>query len=131
MSEGKKEPETAKPAPTRTRRQYTTEQKLALLDEADQPGQSIALVARKHGISPSVMFRWRQLREQGAATGLKADEELVPASEMRAARAKIRELQRLLGKKTEENEILQEALEVAREKKLISRLPSLPKGGGK
>ena len=99
----------------KVRRQYTTEQKLALLDEADQPGQSIALVARKHGISPSVMFRWRQLREQGAVTGLKADELLVPASEMKAARTKIRELQRLLGKKTEENEILQEALEGARE----------------
>ena len=74
----------------KARRQYTTEQKLALLDEADQPGQSVALVARKHGISPSVMFRWRQLREQGAISGLKADEPLVPASEMKAARTKIR-----------------------------------------
>jgi transposase len=115
----------------KARRQYTTEQKLALLDEADQPGQSVALVARKHGISPSVMFRWRQLREQGAVTGLKADEPLVRASEMKAARAKIRELQRLLGKKTEENEILQEALEVAREKKLLSRSPLPGRGGGK
>jgi transposase-like protein len=56
---------------------YTTEQKVALLDEADQPGQSVAVVARKRGVSPSVMFRWRQLREQGAVTGLKADEPLV------------------------------------------------------
>src|SRR3954469_18880592 len=129
MSDEKKETQVG--APGKVRRQYTTEQKLALLDEADQAGQSIALVARKHGISPSVMFRWRQLREQGAVTGLKADEEVVPASEMKAARAKIRELQRLLGKKTEENEILHEALEVAREKKLSWRLPSLTKGGGK
>ena len=36
------------------------------------------------------------------------------------------ELQRLLGKKTLENEILREALKVAHEKKLISHLPSLP-----
>jgi transposase len=50
---------------------------------------------------------------------------------MKAARAKIRELQRLLGKKTEENEILQEALEVAREKKLISRLPLPGRAGGR
>ena len=62
---------------------------MKLLDEADQPGESISTVARKHGVSPSVMFRWRQLRELGAMTSLKADEELVPASEMRAARAKI------------------------------------------
>ena len=63
-------------------------------------------------------------------TSLKADEELVPASEMRAARAKIRELQRLLGKKTEENEILKEGLEYAREKKLLSRSPLPRRGGG-
>ena len=117
--------------PRKSRRQYTAEQKAALLDEADRPGESIAVVARRHGLSASVMFRWRQLREQGATTGLKADEPLVPASEMKAARVKIRELQRLLGKKTEENEILHEALEIAREKKLISRLPWLPRGGGK
>jgi len=117
--------------PRKSRRQYTAEQKAALLDEADRPGENIAVVARRHGVSASVMFRWRQLREQGATTSLKADEPLVPASEMKAARVKIRELQRLLGKKTEENEILHEALEIAREKKLISRLPWLPRGGGK
>ena len=55
----------------------------------------------------------------------------VSMGKMKAARLKIRELQRLLGKKTEENEILHEALEIAREKKLISRLPLLPRGGGK
>lgn len=121
----------AQTGPRKSRRLYTAEQKAALLDEADRPGESIAVVARRHGLSASVMFRWRQLREQGATTGLKADEPLVPASEMKAARVKIRELQRLLGKKTEENEILHEALEIAREKKLISRLPWLPRGGGK
>ncbi len=127
MNPEKKGPEAG---PGKSRRLYTAEQKVALLDEADRPGESIALVARRHGVSASLMFRWRQLREQGATTGLKADEPLVPASEMKAARIKIRELQRLLGKKTEENEILHEALEIAREKKLISRLPSLLLGGG-
>ena len=105
------------------RKQYGLEEKLRLLDEADKPGESIATVARKHGVAPSVMFRWRQLRESGALTGLKAGEELVPASEMRAARAKIRELQRLLGKKTEEVEILKDGLEYQHEKKWIPRLP--------
>jgi transposase len=76
------------------------------------------------------MFLWRQLREQGALTGMQANQELVPASEIEAARVKIRELQRLLGKKTEENEILQEALEIARDRKWIPRLPLLPRGGG-
>lgn len=108
--------EGSKPEGRRTRRRYNAEERIKLLDEADKPGESISTASRRHGISPSVMFRWRQLRESGAVTSLKADEELVPASEMRAARAKIRELQRLLGKKTEEVEILKEGLEYAREK---------------
>lgn len=131
MSQEKKVSQPVPPAPRKSRRQYSVEQRIALLDEADQPGQSIALVARKHGVSPSVMFRWRQLREEGALTSLGADEPLVPASEIRAARAKIRELQRLLGKKTEEVEILREAAEIARDRKWISRLPLLPRGGGR
>jgi transposase len=128
-NEEKKDP--PGPAIKKARRQFTVGQRIALLDEADKPGQSIAIVARKHGVSPSVLFRWRQLREQGALTGLRANEELVPASEMKAARVKVRELQRLLGKKTEENEILQEALEIARDRKWIPRLPLLPRGGGR
>ena len=84
-----------KPEGRQSRRRYSADERIKLLDEADQPGESISTVARKHGISPSVMFRWRLLRESGALSGLKADEDLVPASEMKAARAKIRELQRL------------------------------------
>jgi transposase len=131
MTKEKQENPPSAAAARRPRRHYTVEQRIALLDEADKPGQSIGVVARKHGVAPSVVFRWRQLREEGALTGLKAEEPLVPASEMKAARAKIRELQRLLGKKTEEVEILQEALEIARDRKWITRLPSLPRGGGR
>jgi transposase len=36
---------------------------------------------------------------------------------------RLRELERILGKKTMEVEILKEALDIAREKKLISRTP--------
>jgi len=39
---------------------------------------------------------------------------------------RIRELERVLGKKTLENEILKDAVDLARQKKLISQLPSLP-----
>lgn len=123
--------ESKKAEDRKKRRQYSVEERIKLLDEADQPGESISTVARKYGVSPSVMFRWRQLRESGALTGLKANEELVPASELKAARAKIRELQRMLGKKTEEHEIVLEALEIAKDRKWISRLPSLPRGGGR
>ncbi|MCB9653511.1 MAG: transposase [Deltaproteobacteria bacterium] len=42
------------------RRRYSPEQKRPLLEEAAQPGVSISIVARRHGIAPSVMFLWRR-----------------------------------------------------------------------
>jgi transposase len=45
------------------------------------------------------------------------------AGEVRALKKRIRDLERMLGKKTMEVEILQEAIEIAREKKLLSRTP--------
>ena len=50
----------------------------------------------------------------------------MPASELAAANKQIRELQRLLGKKTMEAEILKEAVEFGRAKKWIAHAPSLP-----
>jgi transposase len=51
----------------------------------------------------------------------------VPSSELNELRRRIRELERMLGRKTMETEILKDALEIAREKKLISRIPLLKK----
>jgi len=56
------------------------------------------------------------LDRQGALTAISAGEAVVPASELAAARAEIAKLQRVLGKKTLENEILKEAVEYAAEK---------------
>ena len=52
--------------------------------------------------------------------GLKANEEVVAKSELKKAEARIRELERALGRKTMENEFLQEAVKIAREKKWLS-----------
>ena len=61
-----------------------------------------------------------------------AQEEEVAASEYRALQHQVRELQRLLGKKTLEAEILKEALEVATgPKKQLLRSLSWPKGGSR
>ncbi len=54
----------------------------------------------------------------------------MPASSFRAQQEQIRELQRLLGKKTLEVEILKEALEIAAgPKKHLLRSLSLPQDG--
>lgn len=102
------------------RRRYTAQEKLSLVAECEAPGSSVSLVARKYGINSSLLFRWRQLKESGGASGLQAGEAVVPQSEVQALKAQVRELQRLLGKKTQEAEILRDAVELAREKKLLS-----------
>ena len=111
------------------RRWYTLEQKLTVVQEATQPGMTVSYVARKHGISPSLVFRWRKLMAEGGKEAIKADDRVVSSAEVRALEKRIRELERVLGKKTLENEILKEAVKVAHEKKLISQLPSLPDQG--
>jgi transposase len=63
---------------------------------------------------------WARLTAAGSG------EEVVPASDYRALQSQVRELQRLLGKKTLEAEILKEAVEVARDRKWIARSPLLP-----
>ena len=87
---------------------------------------TLSLVARPHGINPNQLFHWRKLERIGALIAVEAGETVVPAAELEAARRQIRELQRLLGKKSFEVEILKEAVEVARERKWIARSPLLP-----
>ena len=108
------------------RRRYTAEQKMAFVQEAMQPGMTISYVARRHGISPSLIFGWRRRMSEGGKEAIRADDEVVAKAELLALQKRVRELERVLGKKTMENEILREAVKIAHEKKLISRLPSLP-----
>src|SRR5918994_138190 len=93
------------------RRHWTAAEKLAIVQETYEPDATVSLVARRHGVAPNQLFRWRKLAAQGALTATSAQEEVVAASESRALQG--RELQRLLGKETLEAEILKEALEVA------------------
>ena len=90
---------------------------------------SVSLVARQHGVAPNQLFTWRRLYAEGALLAVGAGEEVVPTSEYRALQYQVRELQRLLGKKTLENEILREALELARQKKRLLRSPSPARDG--
>ena len=109
------------------RRRFTAEEKRAFVEEAARPGNSVSQVARRYHLSPSLLFSWRRLMEQGSMSSLGADEAVVPESEVKQLKARVRELERLLGKKTLENEILKEAVEIATEKKWIARSPLLPK----
>ena len=101
------------------RRRWSLGEKLKAVEETRLPGMSVSYVARKYGIAPSLLFRWRKLMAEGGQEAVRSDDAVVSAAE-------VRELERVLGKKTLENEILTEAVKLAHEKKLISRMPLLP-----
>ncbi len=61
--------------------------------------------------------------EEGSLEGIHSEEGVVPKGQVRELEKRVRELERILGRKTLENEILREAVKLAREKKLISRQP--------
>jgi transposase len=112
------------------RRRWAPAEKRAIVEETYQPGMTVSYVARQHGISPSMVFKWRQRMEEGALTAVGSEERVVPEGEVKALQGRIRELERVLGKKTLENEILREAVRIGREKKLISRQPLFGKDDG-
>ncbi|MFO7595379.1 MAG: hypothetical protein R6W92_03425 [Desulfocurvibacter africanus] len=60
---------------------------------------------------------------EGGKQAIKADNEVVSVAELKALKRQVRELERLLAKKTMENEILKDALSLARGIMLISLTP--------
>jgi transposase len=61
------------------RRRWTTEQKLALAEEAMRPGSSVAGVADRHGMSRSPLFDWRRQVREGTMPGVvRMDHEVPP-----------------------------------------------------
>ncbi|WP_280287829.1 IS3 family transposase [Pseudomonas sp. BN417] len=110
------------------RRRWSVEEKLAMVRESLEPGQSVSVVARRNGINANQLFHWRKLYQDGSLSAVSAGEAVVPASELADALKQIRELQRMLGKKTMEAEILKEAVEIARSRKLACAL-TLVAGG--
>ena len=74
------------------RRRYSAEHKFDLVEQTMHPGMTVSAVARLHGVSPSLLFKWRQLMSQGGRTAVKADEDVVAASRVRDLEQRVREL---------------------------------------
>src|SRR2546423_15539177 len=114
------------------RRRWTASEKVQIVEETFEPGMTVSLVARRHGVAPNQLFTWRRLVVEGALTAAGSGEQVVPASDYRALQSQVRELQRLLGKKTLEAEILKAAIVHANGSNKRLRLPpSRPKDGSR
>lgn len=113
------------------RRRWTTEQKLQIIEESFLPGETVSSVARRRGVAPNLLYRWRRLLTEGGAAAVGSDGPVVGSSEVRRLEERVRDLERLLGRKTMEVEILKEALARSESKKPSLRLLSQPRDGSR
>jgi transposase len=98
------------------RRIFSAEFKREQIGRVVRKELTVAELSRELGVEQSVLRRWKHLAEWGSATAVAANDEVVPASALRAAEQRIRELERALGKKTMEVEILQAARDEVKKK---------------
>ncbi|WP_151200466.1 IS3 family transposase [Klebsiella pneumoniae] len=110
------------------RRRRTVQEKIAIVQQSFEPGMTVSVVARQHGIAASQLFLWRKQYQEGSLAAVAAGEQVVPASELASAMKQIKELQRLLGKKTKEVELLKEAVDIGRPKKVDSACTLVARG---
>ena len=107
------------------RRRWSAAEKLRIVEETLDEGASISVVARRNGVAPNLLYRWRRLMLDGGAVAVSEDDDVTSNRTVRQMEDRIRELERQLGRKTLEAEILREALDKARSKKptLLARSP--------
>jgi transposase len=102
---------------TARRRRWSVEEKLRIVEETFASGETISSVARRNGVAANLLYRWRRLMTEGGTIAVQADDDVVALSEIKHLQSQIRELERQLGRKTMEAEILREALAKAQAKK--------------
>ena len=91
------------------RRIFSADFKQEQLARVDRGEVTMAELARELGVIPGLVRRWKHLVQKGGQTAVAANEPVVPASVLRAAEQRIKELERALGRKTMEVEILRTA----------------------
>ncbi len=74
------------------RRRRTTQEKIAIVQQSFEPGMTVSLVARQHGVAASQLFLWCKQYQEGSLTAVAAGEQVVPASELAAAMKQITQL---------------------------------------
>jgi transposase len=64
---------------TGRRRRWSEDEKLRIVTESLSGPRLVSATARRHGISPSLLFTWRRAYRRGMLPGQSADAGFVPA----------------------------------------------------
>lgn len=91
------------------RRLFTAEFKRTQIDRILKGELTSSELSRELGVARSLIQRWKYLATKGAEAAVGSNGDVVPLAELRGAQARIKELERLVGKQTMELEILRVA----------------------
>src|SRR3954451_13471107 len=69
--------------PVSKRRHRSKRERRAVVEETLQPGASVAVIARRHGVNANQVFHWRKLYREGRLDVASPAEQLVPARSAR------------------------------------------------
>ena len=67
---------------TARRRHWSTEEKLRIIEESFEPGETVSSVARRRGVAPNLLYRWRRLMSEGGVTAVGSDDSSPSTHEM-------------------------------------------------
>jgi len=93
------------------KRKWSPEQKLAIVGEFEG-GVNAEELCRKYNIHKQMLYKWKRSFESSGKEGLKNNGEIVARSQYLAALKKIDDLERALGRKALELDILKKSFEL-------------------
>jgi transposase len=97
-------------------RRYSAEFKREQVERVMRGEITAAELSRELGVARSLIQRWKYLLTKGGETAVASDDDVVPASALRAAESRIRDLERALGRKQMTIEILEAAQDEVKKK---------------
>src|SRR3546814_16466414 len=80
------------------RRRRATEQKLTIIEQSFEQGETVSSTARRQRIAPNLLYRWRGLLGEGGDTAEENDEPVVGTSNVKTLEEQVRELERGQGR---------------------------------
>jgi transposase len=99
-----------KAPPKRPRYRRSLSEKIAIVRESMKGDAPVAHVARRHGVSPNVLFYWRRVYRELVGQDLTA---VAQGDALADLELQVRNLERLLGQRTLEIALLRERLGIA------------------
>lgn len=89
------------------KRQFSVEKKLKILEEARQPGTTVAEVLRRHQVDATTFYRWEQQAKDGMRDALARDRRRTETAgkdqEIEQLRAELMKKSRIIAEVVEEN----------------------------